>query len=263
MVESCALSNSTFVIDGTKAEFVGHGDQHNSAYDYIALVEFLYGEEVHIEHEERPHYEEDHELCQHKLFIFPSDTLKSSYETSKPLNYTIVVVTIFIFTAIVFILYDFYVTHRQLATQQTANKSNAIIKELFPGAVAEQLYEGASSKKTRDGINDYGESYGKAIAEFYPEATVLFADIAGFTAWSSIREPQSVFTLLESVFQCFDTLAKRHGVFKVETVGGNYSLRTIGIVYRDGLLICLFCHRLLRGCHRCSKTEKRPCCGDE
>ena len=37
--------------------------------------------------------------------------------------------------------------------------------------------------------------------------------------WSSIREPQQVFTLLESIFQTFDEIATRHGVFKVETVG--------------------------------------------
>jgi class 3 adenylate cyclase len=29
----------------------------------------------------------------------------------------------------------------------------------------------------------------RPIADLFPEATVMFADIAGFTAWSSIREP--------------------------------------------------------------------------
>ena len=49
--------------------------------------------------------------------------------------------------------------------------------------------------------------------------TTVFADIAGFTAWSSTREPQQVFMLLESIFQAFDGIAKSFGVFKVETVG--------------------------------------------
>lgn len=47
----------------------------------------------------------------------------------------------------------------------------------------------------------------------------MFADIAGFTAWSSVREPSQVFTLLETVYHAFDTIAKRRRVFKVETVG--------------------------------------------
>jgi class 3 adenylate cyclase len=59
---------------------------------------------------------------------------------------------------------------------------------------------------------------------FHPiqECTVLFADIAGFTAWSSTREPSQVFMLLETVYHEFDTIAKRRRVFKVETVGDCY-----------------------------------------
>ena len=48
------------------------------------------------------------------------------------------------------------------------------------------------------------------------------ADIAGFTAWSSIRDPNQVFTLLESIFQGFDAIAKKYKVFKVETIGDCY-----------------------------------------
>ena len=44
----------------------------------------------------------------------------------------------------------------------------------------------------------------------------MFADIAGFTAWSSTREPSQVFTLLEAVYGAFDQIAQRRGVFKVE-----------------------------------------------
>jgi hypothetical protein len=37
------------------------------------------------------------------------------------------------------------------------------------------------------------------IAELYENTTVMFADIAGFTSWSSEREPSQVFRLLEKV----------------------------------------------------------------
>jgi Adenylate and Guanylate cyclase catalytic domain len=62
----------------------------------------------------------------------------------------------------------------------------------------------------------------KPIADLFPNTTVLFADIAGFTAWSSVREPSQVFTLLETVYKAFDKTAKRRKVFKVETVGDCY-----------------------------------------
>jgi class 3 adenylate cyclase len=62
----------------------------------------------------------------------------------------------------------------------------------------------------------------KPIADFFPHCTVLFADIAGFTAWSSVRDPTAVFTLLESLYSCFDGIARRLKVFKVETIGDCY-----------------------------------------
>jgi len=48
------------------------------------------------------------------------------------------------------------------------------------------------------------------------------ADIAGFTAWSSTREPEQVFRLLETVYGAMDQIAIRRGIFKVETVGDCY-----------------------------------------
>jgi class 3 adenylate cyclase len=56
----------------------------------------------------------------------------------------------------------------------------------------------------------------------FPHTTVLFADIAGFTAWSSEREPEQVFTLLQTIYHAFDKLAKKRSVFKVETIGDCY-----------------------------------------
>lgn len=44
----------------------------------------------------------------------------------------------------------------------------------------------------------------------------------GFTAWSSSRQPTQVFTLLETIYHSFDEIAKRRGVFKVETIGDCY-----------------------------------------
>ena len=43
-------------------------------------------------------------------------------------------------------------------------------------------------------------SKSKPIADLFPEVTVMFADIAGFTAWSSAREPFQVFQLLETIY---------------------------------------------------------------
>ncbi|CAB9507971.1 Receptor-type guanylate cyclase gcy [Seminavis robusta] len=62
----------------------------------------------------------------------------------------------------------------------------------------------------------------KPIADLFPETTLMFADLVGFTAWSSMREPSQVFTLLETVYHSFDQIANKRRVFKVETVGDCY-----------------------------------------
>ena len=47
-------------------------------------------------------------------------------------------------------------------------------------------------------------------------------DIVGFTSWSSQRDPEQVFTLLQAIFKSFDKAARKRGVFKVETIGDSY-----------------------------------------
>jgi class 3 adenylate cyclase len=83
----------------------------------------------------------------------------------------------------------------------------------------ERADKNAIAQNASTGVDMYET---KPIADLFPNTTIMFADIAGFTAWSSVREPSQVFTLLESVYSAFDAIAKRRKVFKVETVGDCY-----------------------------------------
>ncbi|CAB9509228.1 Receptor-type guanylate cyclase gcy [Seminavis robusta] len=62
----------------------------------------------------------------------------------------------------------------------------------------------------------------KPIADLFPATTIMFADMVGFTAWASTRDPTQVFTLLETIYHAFDCIAKHRKIFKVETVGDCY-----------------------------------------
>jgi len=77
-------------------------------------------------------------------------------------------------------------------------------------------------KSFLNGVSDIGIQNGQPIADLFPHCTVMFADISGFTAWSSTREPSQVFILLQTVYQSFDIIAKKRQVFKVETIGDSY-----------------------------------------
>jgi len=116
-----------------------------------------------------------------------------------------------------------------------------IVASLFPENVRDRLIQGAQAqdeeqnkrltslqafRNTPSRPVDQHTSEGlfgsKPIADFHPETTIMFADLVGFTAWSSTREPTQVFTLLEVLYSAFDRMAKRRRIFKVETVGDCY-----------------------------------------
>eukprot|EP00522_Entomoneis_paludosa_P005525 CAMPEP_0172451200 /NCGR_PEP_ID=MMETSP1065-20121228/9326_1 /TAXON_ID=265537 /ORGANISM="Amphiprora paludosa, Strain CCMP125" /LENGTH=1301 /DNA_ID=CAMNT_0013203121 /DNA_START=227 /DNA_END=4132 /DNA_ORIENTATION=+ len=69
-------------------------------------------------------------------------------------------------------------------------------------------------------LNPHADS--APIADFFPSCTVIFMDIAGFTSWSSSREPPQVFVLLEALYSAFDIIAQKRKIFKVETIGDCY-----------------------------------------
>ncbi len=60
------------------------------------------------------------------------------------------------------------------------------------------------------------------IAESYQEVTVLFADVAGFTAWTTRTDPQQVIGLLDDLFTRFDDVVAACGIEKLKTMGDAY-----------------------------------------
>jgi len=221
VVDSCDTV-FTYEISGPKADFQGMEDLHDQSYDNMVKSAPL---------------GQNSSGCEHTLYVYPTREMESSFEDNDALLYTMVVALILVFSAALFVLYYCMIRRRHADVVQKAYQSDKIVRNLFPGHVRGQLFLGKdkgdkNSKPRKSSVMspatvtrafDPEESKrSKPIADLFPEATILFADIAGFTAWSSIREPSQVFTLLESIFQAFDEFARKHGVFKVETVGDCY-----------------------------------------
>lgn len=64
----------------------------------------------------------------------------------------------------------------------------------------------------------------ESIAEQFDEATILFADIVGFTKISTLVKPLELVSFLNQIFSAFDDLALKKGVEKIKTVGDAYML---------------------------------------
>jgi len=62
------------------------------------------------------------------------------------------------------------------------------------------------------------------IAQRIDAATVLFADLVGFTAFSGAHQAEYVVEQLNHIVHVFDQLAEKHGVEKIKTIGDCYML---------------------------------------
>jgi class 3 adenylate cyclase len=62
----------------------------------------------------------------------------------------------------------------------------------------------------------------KAITDKLIDVTLLYADIVGFTAWSSNKTPIEVVGMLSMLFTRFDKKCVSHNVYKVHTIGDCY-----------------------------------------
>ncbi len=62
----------------------------------------------------------------------------------------------------------------------------------------------------------------RTIADHYSEASILFADMVGFTPLSAKLPPVEMVELLNEVFSFFDSLLDKYGVEKIRTIGDSY-----------------------------------------
>ena len=95
---------------------------------------------------------------------------------------------------------------QSVAAIEEKNRENEnLLLNILPGPIAHRLKSGET-----------------AIADSYARATVLFADIVGFTNMSATREPTEILLFLNGLFTRFDAAAKRHGIEKIKTIGDAY-----------------------------------------
>jgi class 3 adenylate cyclase len=84
-------------------------------------------------------------------------------------------------------------------------RSERLLLNILPKEIAERLKGGE-----RD------------IADYYFEASVLFADIVNFTPLAARLKPKQIVDMLNQIFSAFDELTARYGLEKIKTIGDAY-----------------------------------------
>lgn len=84
-------------------------------------------------------------------------------------------------------------------------RSDALLLNILPVSVAAEL-----------------KQHGVASARYYDQATVLFADIKGFTAYAQALSASELVQAIDELFKAFDDIATRYGIEKIKTIGDCY-----------------------------------------
>ena len=84
-------------------------------------------------------------------------------------------------------------------------RTQDMLYEIFPKHIAEALKAGK-----------------KVEPESHDMVTIVFSDIKGFTDISREISPMKVSMMLDRLYLAFDRIARKHGIFKVETIGDAY-----------------------------------------
>jgi adenylate cyclase len=101
--------------------------------------------------------------------------------------------------------------YQQILAEQKI--SERLLLNVLPPSIAERL-------KGRPEVT--GESFTEIIADSFPEVTVLFADIVGFTKFSENLSPEALVAVLNDIFSHFDVIADGRGLEKIKTIGDAY-----------------------------------------
>ena len=97
-------------------------------------------------------------------------------------------------------------TRAEATAEREHERSETLLKNILPPPIAERLKGSA----------------GAEIADAYPEASVLFIDMAGFTSLAGATTPDVLVHFLNNVYTRFDALAEHYGLEKIKTTGDSY-----------------------------------------
>lgn len=94
----------------------------------------------------------------------------------------------------------------EVALEDQYQRSETLLDNILPRSISERLKDPAHDE----------------IADTYDDASILFADIVGFTAMSSHHSPSTVVHFLNELYLALDTLTDRYGLEKIKTTGDSY-----------------------------------------
>jgi guanylate cyclase len=110
-------------------------------------------------------------------------------------------VTLLVVSLFIYLLLIYFVRQRD----HFQRLSDDLLRNILPAEIAERL-----------------KAHGGLIADRFDQASILFADVVGFTPLAAQLSASEVVSLLDEVFSAIDHLVEMAGLEKIKTIGDSY-----------------------------------------
>ena len=116
--------------------------------------------------------------------------------------------------------------HNEIINEK--NKHSSIQQNFLESILPEQIVGRVKDMQAEENYMTLKKSM-RSISQSHKGVGILYADLVGFTAFSSRVDPFKVMSFLNDLFNVFDGLCDHHNVYKLETIGDCY-VATVGLV---------------------------------
>jgi adenylate cyclase len=138
-------------------------------------------------------------------FLVPGDTgIQPRWLVNAGFVITTVSACVMVFATVWYAMRE--VSRAESAMEFEYLRSEALLANILPASIAARL------KDPGHGV----------IADRFDDASILFADIAGFTERASQIPPAELVRFLDRLYTTFDRLVDKHGLEKIKTTGDSY-----------------------------------------
>lgn len=196
--ESRLMLAAAYAVQGDYKSAYEYKSKSTQLSDSMTLLRFISSFKLQLEGEIK-------EIDITELNMTYAKFQDSEWDKQIPIKFLFIVMGITLLVGVILSYSIFYVYRQKTIVQSEKVKVDALLTNILPNTVAEEL------KKT-----------GLVKPRRFLSITVMFTDFKGFTKISEDLTPEQLIPELDLCFKSFDEIVTRYRIEKIKTIGDSY-----------------------------------------